>query len=67
MDIYHERVDEPWSEMSSAARGLSIGVVIAAALVFDHALGGWTGFIAGFVIAAIFAVIIPMIWRAVHR
>lgn len=67
MDIYHERVDEPWSEMSSVTRGLSIGAVIAAALVINNALGGWTGFLVGFVIALVCAVIIPMCWRAFHQ
>ncbi len=67
MEMYHERVDEPWSEMSSVARGLSIAVVIAAALVINNALGGWTGFFVGFAIAIVCAVIIPMCWRAFHQ
>ena len=67
MDIYHERVDEPWSEMSSLTRGLSIAAVIAAAQVVDHAVGGWTGFFIGFVTAIVCAVIIPMCWRAFHQ
>lgn len=67
MDIYHERVDEPWSEMSSLTRGLSVGAVIAAALVINNALGGWTGFFVGFVVTMLCAVIIPMCWRVFHQ
>lgn len=65
--MYRKRVDEPWREMSSAARGISIAAVIVAGLVLDHAIGGWAGFIVGLVVAIALAAIIPLCWNAVQR
>lgn len=67
MGIYRKWVDEPWRDMSSAARGISIVVVIVAANLLSHAMGGNGGFIIGLIVAIVLAVLIPLCWQALQR